>query len=82
MRSTKGEQTRAAIAEAALRMFREQGYEATTGFGPGSAERSETGLSPCSSEVKPGVHLPGRGTGAAGPPGSRDARQLGPAELG
>ena len=30
MRSTKGEQTRAAIAEAALRMFREQGYEATT----------------------------------------------------
>src|SRR5579863_5943503 len=30
MRSTKGEQTRAAIVEAALRMFREQGYEATT----------------------------------------------------
>ena len=30
MRSTKGEQTRAVIAEAALRMFREQGYEATT----------------------------------------------------
>jgi AcrR family transcriptional regulator len=30
MRSTKGEQTRAAIAEAALRMFREHGYEATT----------------------------------------------------
>src|SRR3984885_6121048 len=30
MRSTKGEQTRAAIAEVALRMFREQGYEATT----------------------------------------------------
>jgi AcrR family transcriptional regulator len=30
MRSTKGEQTRAAIAEAALRMFREQGYQATT----------------------------------------------------
>ena len=30
VRSTKGEQTRAAIAEAALRMFREQGYEATT----------------------------------------------------
>jgi len=30
MRSTKGEQTRAAIGEAALRMFREQGYEATT----------------------------------------------------
>jgi AcrR family transcriptional regulator len=30
VRSTKGEQTRAAIAEVALRMFREQGYEATT----------------------------------------------------
>ena len=30
MRSTKGEQTRAVIAEVALRMFREQGYEATT----------------------------------------------------
>src|SRR4029077_10184944 len=30
MRSTKSEQTRAVIAEAALRMFREQGYEATT----------------------------------------------------
>ena len=28
MRSTKGEQTRPAIAEAALRMFREHGYEA------------------------------------------------------
>ena len=30
MPSTRGEQTRAAIAEVALRMFREQGYEATT----------------------------------------------------
>jgi AcrR family transcriptional regulator len=30
MPSTKGEQTRATIAEVALRMFREQGYEATT----------------------------------------------------
>jgi len=29
-RSPKGEQTRAAIAEAALRLFRENGYEATT----------------------------------------------------
>jgi AcrR family transcriptional regulator len=29
-RSPKGEQTRAAIAEAALRLFREHGYEATT----------------------------------------------------
>jgi AcrR family transcriptional regulator len=29
-RSPKGEQTRAAIAEAALRLFRESGYEATT----------------------------------------------------
>lgn len=30
MRSTKGEQTRAVIVAAALQMFREQGYEATT----------------------------------------------------
>jgi AcrR family transcriptional regulator len=29
-RGSKGEQTRRAIAEAALRLFREQGYEATT----------------------------------------------------
>jgi AcrR family transcriptional regulator len=29
-RSTKGEQTRTAIVEAALRLFRENGYEATT----------------------------------------------------
>jgi AcrR family transcriptional regulator len=29
-RSTKGEQTRRVIAEAALRLFREHGYEATT----------------------------------------------------
>jgi len=28
-RGSKGEQTRRAIAEAALRLFREQGYEAT-----------------------------------------------------
>ena len=42
-RSPKGEQTRAAIVEAALRLFRESGYEATTMRAIASAAGVATG---------------------------------------